>query len=440
MRVCMLTVGRSAFNPLLYAKEAASLRRAGHDVVIIAPCLAGEDPTDPRVNPLGIRVIPLMRMGWGTRWQKLIALPRLLGRALREPCDVYQVMEPQSLLAGALAKLVTRRRLVYDSREHYPLAQAVNTGRGPFATRVLYHLFWLFEAALVILAVDHVFAVDQGCVERFRRYRRPVSLLTNYPTRDFAPQDAAVENVAPSPSDTFHFLFTGVTRSRIAVLETIQAVAILRDTGISVRATFLGVVDDEAFVTRCQRTIDELGVGDAVQLIGRVPHAEVARHLRDADCGSLLYLSTPYTEYTTHPVKLFEYMAYGLPVICSDLSQMSRFVRAGEYGIAANPADPHAIANAIAFLIQHPDDARRFGANGRRAFIAQYNWETLEPAYVGVFERLNSRGRQRRETRQTAELAGAAGIGGNHKSVRGVSSEIALRANNGDPMSGDLNG
>lgn len=387
MRVCVLTVGRSAFSQPLYGKEAASLQRAGNAVTIIAPCLASEDPADPTTNPLGIRVVPLMRMGWGTRREKLQALPRLLRLALRERADVYQAMELQSLLVGAIVKLLTRARLVYDAREHYPLAIAVNSRRGPVATRLIYAVFWLLEALLIRLFVDHAFAVDRGCLERFQRFGRPASLLTNYPRLTFAPAELPPREERPADRP-FHLLYTGFTRRRVAVVETIQAVALLRDAGIPVQATFLGLVDDEPFVRECREAIAALGVQDSVRLVGRVGPEEVRRYLAEADCGSLLYHPTPYTEYVTHPVKLFEYMAWGLPVICSNLPNMSRFVRDGEYGLVVDPRDPADIAAAITRLARDPSLAARFSANGRRAFLERHHWEVLEPGYVGVFAQL----------------------------------------------------
>lgn len=386
MRICMLTVGRSAFTHVLYAKEAASLVRAGHDVTIIAPCLEGEDPNDPVTNYLGVNVIPLMTMNWGTRRQKLMALPKLFSLARRQPCDVYQVMEPQSLLVGAITKLLIRRKLVYDSREHYPLAIAVNTHVGPILTRLIYGLFWIFEAVLIFLFVDHVFGVDQGCLKRFRRFGKPTSLLTNYPSLDFAP--AELEQRQATRAEPFQLLFSGVTRRRIAVPETIRAVAILRDQGYDVQATFLGMVDDEPFVSECNDLIRQLDLGNSITITGRLPHRDVRRYLETADCGSLLYLPTPYTEYVTHPVKLFEYMAYGLPVLCPNLPKMARFVHEHEVGLTADPTDPESIARATARLICSPGERAEFGRNGRRAFLQQFNWEALEPHYVGVFERL----------------------------------------------------
>lgn len=389
MRICVLSTSRSAFSPLLYGKEAETLQRAGHDVAIVAPCRPDEEPTDPRTNYLGIRVIPLTRMGTGTRWQKLQTLPRLLIQAVQQPSDVYQAMEPPSLLIGALVKLIRRRPLIYDSREYYPLAYAVNTGLGPRATRMLTRFFSVFESLLVVLFADHVFAVDQGCLERFQRLGRPASLLTNYPRRNFA----STQQHQPPPSHdstSFEILYTGFTYRRNAVLETIRAVAILRESGQFVHATFLGLIDDQAFLAECEALCRQLDVEDSVTLMGRVSHDEIAQYLESADCGSLLYHYTLYTEYATHPVKLFEYMAFGLPVICSNLPNMARMVRDVNCGIVTDADDPQTIADALATLIRSPELAAQLGSHGREAFIKRYNWDAMEPSFLAVYEQLTT--------------------------------------------------
>lgn len=400
MNVCFLTTARSPFSPILLAKEAASLRATGHQVTIIAPLAAGESATDPRAARLGLRIVPLDRMSESRR-RKLLTLPKLLKLALREPCDVYQALEPQCLLVGAIAKLLRRRALIYDSREHYPLALAVNTGLGPRLTRLLKAFFTLFEATLVVLFADHVFAVDQGCLERFQRlhFGKPVSLLTNYPRRDFGDHESPARPAPPTPGDAFHFVYTGFTRRRNAVFESIRAVALLRERGFNVKVTFTGMNGDPDYLSECRALAARLQVADAVSLLGYVQQEEIAELLTGADCGSLLYYATPYTAYATHPVKLFEYMAFSLPVICSSLPNMSQMVLRERCGLVVDPRNPESIAEALAQLIQHPEMAAQFGANGRRAFLDHYNWEALEPSYLAVYQRLRyERSRQRNTT------------------------------------------
>lgn len=387
MNVCFLTVARSPFSPILLTKEAVSLRQAGHNVTIVAPLSPGETADDPRANSLGLRIVPLGSTT-GSRWRKLLFLPRLLKLVLREPCDVYQALEPQCLLVGGIAKVIRRRSLIYDSREHYPLALAVNTGLGHRATRFLYGIFYLFEAAMVRFLADHVFAVDDGCLRRLQRFGKPASLLTNFPRREFGSRDGPATTTSAPGSDPFNFVYTGFTRRRNAVFETIRAIGLLRERGFNVTATFTGMADDAAFMAECRALMMQLNVADAVRLLGYVQQDEIARLLSEAGCGSLLYYDTPYTAYTTHPVKLFEYMAHSLPVVSSFLPNMSQMVLRERCGLVVDPRDPEAIADALVRLIQQPELAAQFGSNGHRAFLDRYNWEAVEPSYLAVYRRL----------------------------------------------------
>lgn len=74
------------------------------------------------------------------------------------------------------------------------------------------------------------------------------------------------------------------------------------------------------------------------------------------------------------PIKMFEYMLAGLPVIASDFPLRRKIIEANECGICIDPGDSKEIAKAVEYLIEHPDEARGMGENGRRAVLVRYNW------------------------------------------------------------------
>jgi glycosyltransferase involved in cell wall biosynthesis len=88
------------------------------------------------------------------------------------------------------------------------------------------------------------------------------------------------------------------------------------------------------------------------------------------------------------PIKMFEYMSAGIPVIASDFVLWREIVQDGGCGLCVDPLKPNEIANAIDYLVTHPDEARRLGQNGRRAVVERYNWTVEEGKLLAFYGRL----------------------------------------------------
>ena len=88
------------------------------------------------------------------------------------------------------------------------------------------------------------------------------------------------------------------------------------------------------------------------------------------------------------PVKMFEYMAAGIPVIASDFPLWRGIVDGAGCGLCVDPRDPAAIAAAIDYLAGHPEIARRMGENGRAAVHARYNWRTESTKLIAFYAQL----------------------------------------------------
>jgi glycosyltransferase involved in cell wall biosynthesis len=97
--------------------------------------------------------------------------------------------------------------------------------------------------------------------------------------------------------------------------------------------------------------------------------------LGDARVGVVTLHPTP-TFVESLPVKLFEYMALGLPVVASDFPAWRSIVESARCGILVDPTDPRDIGRAIAFLLLHPDQAEAMGRNGRENVISRYTWDS----------------------------------------------------------------
>lgn len=109
--------------------------------------------------------------------------------------------------------------------------------------------------------------------------------------------------------------------------------------------------------------------------LGRKPYGEVPHWLRGA-LGALCVIEDPDGRSATGvaPLKLFEAMACGVPVIVTDLPFQANLVRGEKAGLVIPMADPSALAAAVAALAEEPDAARAMGLRGAAYVQAHASW------------------------------------------------------------------
>lgn len=136
--------------------------------------------------------------------------------------------------------------------------------------------------------------------------------------------------------------------------------------------------------------------GVALVIIGRGVHASLAE-AASKECENIHYIPfQPYTEMPAWisrslactapkvkisdrmgvmPLKLFEALACGVPVIVSDIPGMAGLVRQYQCGVVVPPGDAVALAQAVSYLYSHPEEAKAMGLRGRAAIVAEHSWD-----------------------------------------------------------------
>ncbi len=148
------------------------------------------------------------------------------------------------------------------------------------------------------------------------------------------------------------------------------------------RAIIAGGHPAETDLARVKQLAADLGLGGRVTFTGFISRQEVAALLASADVLVMPHTATPVSERYASPLKLFEYMAAGKPIVASDLSAVREVLRDGDNACLVTPGDPRALAAAIARVLADPVFAERIG---RLAFdeAERYTWarraERLEP-------------------------------------------------------------
>ena len=140
---------------------------------------------------------------------------------------------------------------------------------------------------------------------------------------------------------------------------------------------------------------DELGLAGHVEFTGRAPDELVVRIMSTADAGLSPDPKNPLNDVSTMN-KTMEYMAFGLPVIAFDLQETR--VSAGDAAVYVQPNDEHEYAEAIVTLMDDQPRRTLMGNLARERVEQELAWSHQESAYLGVYERVLSKGKAFKRT------------------------------------------
>jgi glycosyltransferase involved in cell wall biosynthesis len=146
--------------------------------------------------------------------------------------------------------------------------------------------------------------------------------------------------------------------------------------------THFVLVGGGTMLPRLRAMVAEKELDPFVTFTGQVPHAEVVKYLSNADVGVAPDPKTPMNDNSTM-IKIFEYMAFELPVVLFDLKEGRR--SAGPAALYALPNDPVDFANQISRLLGSRELRQQLGGYGRRRIEESLNWETEKMALLRAY-------------------------------------------------------
>jgi lipopolysaccharide/colanic/teichoic acid biosynthesis glycosyltransferase/glycosyltransferase involved in cell wall biosynthesis len=124
-----------------------------------------------------------------------------------------------------------------------------------------------------------------------------------------------------------------------------------------------------------QRAAREQGLRN-MTFLEPVPPEVLAEYMAIAVCGLASTRDIPVMQ-NARPVKALTVMGCGKPVILAAGRGSGRFIEEAEAGLVVPVDNPDAIALAIRFLVDHPEEAARLGRNGRNYICQNLRWEKL---------------------------------------------------------------
>jgi len=370
MKICHFSSAHPANDTRVFHRMCKSLAARGHDVTLVIT--GSPDRIDGGVRVVGHIPRP------ESRWRRVtITAWRVMRLADSLGAEVYQFHDPE-LLPWVLWMRLKGRRVIYDAHEDY----IEDLRERPYLPS--------FGRNTLIALVDRI---ERFCTRRISG----VTGATDYITEKFAANgvDAvAIRNFpfvdelwsadATHPSAERRFAYVGNIMRTRGITEMVEACR-LADVTLMLAGTF---------------ETDELRAGAVAQPgwnkvveLGHLSRKELPPML--AGCVAGLVLFHPEKNWiVSGPLKLFEYMSAGLPVLVSNFPLWKQVVEGNRCGICVDPLDVNAISAALRWFCDNPAEARAMGERGRAAIRNKFNWEreveALEAFYAKMAPRIGA--------------------------------------------------
>ncbi len=362
------------------------LHLLGHEVTVLAARTGGSAPAGYEVPIVALQPEPLD--------EKLVALLRAdpsAGKAVAR--DVRSILAAASIRQRALPLLRSLHPdLVYEryalfgtagvavARElGVPLILEVNA---PLSQEQERHRGLAYAAAsrelerIILRSADHIVAVSSALADWLVAADvapEGVTVLPNavdparFESGNFDP-DAVRSRLGLGAEPLVGFLGTLKPWHDVATL--VRAIALLRRRK---PAPHLLVVGDGPERERLEELARSQGIAEAVTFTGPVPHADVVAHVAAFDVAVVPYGHTRTSYFS--PLKLFESLAAGRPVVAADVGDLGRCVKHGETGFLYPPGDAEALADAIGAMLSDPARAGSLARAGRDHVGEYHTWE-----------------------------------------------------------------
>jgi glycosyltransferase involved in cell wall biosynthesis len=344
-----------------------ALKNRGADVELFAMCPDGEPP--PGLESVRTHSMPAVpRTDRAAREQAALAANRGVRAALEHEGPFDLVYERYSLWnfagmeyardRGTPGLLEVNAPLIDEQAEYRELADRAGAER--VAARV-------FGAAAALLAVSEELA---AYLERHPAARGRVHVVPNGVNPDRFPPGLK-PSVSAAPG-VWTVGFVGSFKPWHGLSTLIEAFDRVHQSDDSVRLLLVGDGPGRANV---EADLAARSVSKSVYFAGAVDPGAVPGLLASMDVAVAPYPELPCFYFS--PLKVYEYMAAGRPVVASRVGQLGTLIRHWVNGLLCPPGDPAALAEALTTLRQSPELRCRLGQAARTCALREHTWDAV---------------------------------------------------------------
>lgn len=364
IKVIHLTSVHRCDDPRIYERQCRTLARAGYEVILIAP-----DCDDKVKEGVFLRGVPKAN---GRLRRMLGTVYQVYRSGVREHGELYHLHDPE-LLGPAILLRIQGKKIIFDF--HESLAAQVTTKPWVMSKlRLAAAAFATFVEKLAIMVSNRVIAATPVIARSLPG--KKTSVVMNYPIL----KEFNLTNSLPYSERPPWIGYVGALTEIRGVKEMVAAMDVL-PSELKAKLFLVGTFKP----SRLKNEVTQIPGWNYVDYPGYQSRQSVANILGQCRVGLvMLHPTSSYIE--SYPIKLYEYMAAGLPVIASDFPFWRKIIESVGCGLLADPLNPRSVADQIQWILTHPKEAEEMGKRGLAAVQDRFNWNLEIPNLLRVYE------------------------------------------------------
>jgi glycosyltransferase involved in cell wall biosynthesis len=388
IKICMISCLHGLYDDRIYWKEALSLKKNGYDVTHIAVGETGQQYTSEH----GILLIEIKNKRFFAnhfidKLFRLITFKPPIYKKLFQKCaelkaDVYHFHDLQlNRIAPKLKKLPHQPKVIYDVHEPYPITLATTSSKNPFNK-----LFWWFYGRYIEFwektkskHYDLIITTEENVQKFFKEKLKSTSVEIIYNYVDIKPKDYSRLKI-------YDFIYCGGIRKRRGIFEILSAVKILHNKGIHSKTLLIGHIHDPGLEREIYNFIQEHDLMNAIEIKQVVPYQQIHEFYEGSKIGLAIFNDEKVNRLIM-PIKIFEYIVFGLPVITSNFGHMKEITEENKTGILVDPHNYYQIAETMESLLTNSELYNRIYSDCVHS-ANKFNWSVMEKKIVDLYYHL----------------------------------------------------
>lgn len=368
MKILHISTVHRRYDTRIFLKQCKSLTGDVNHISLYVCDGLGKEKKD------NVNIIDGGNNSGGRIWSMIMKPLKALSYSVKNKFDIYHFHDPELLPVGIILSVIGRN-VVYDIHDEIDV-QIYNKGWIPKPLRPLISSVFRLLERFGLKLFSGVIVVNQKMKDKYSEFTqaKKIRVVQNFPILNEAVQNINTEE------EKNGYVFVG-TISRQRGIDKILMAAKGLDSKYSFKIA--GSIPDKNFATELEPLLNNSNV----DYHGFIEHKKSIELIKGAQAGLMIY--QPDENYlNTYPIKLFEYLMCGVPVIASNFPYWEDFFNKYECGILVDPNDTDAIKNAFIWIKENEQQAREMGKRGRDIVLSNYTWDSQFENLIELYEHI----------------------------------------------------